>query len=146
MVFSVNALNGVSCEERNYNDGSQGEQMLECLIQDLTIQYFSGGKGPRLNCTLRKYSFEEVGQKMLSLANNSKRIVTEPKPWKDQFCSPMCYHCYSGGKCSDCKQCKKGDKSKKCKKCRAKNCISYSKKDRCEICWEKEKKAKILDL
>jgi len=57
MVLSVNTNDGASCEELDDDDASNGEQMLECLIQDLTIQYFSRGKGPRLNCTQWDYAF-----------------------------------------------------------------------------------------
>ena len=85
---------------------------------------------------------------MLSLAKTHMRVHTAIKPWKkekDQYCSPQCYHCFEGGKCSACKECKKGDLSKKCKKCKAKKCIS-GKNERCEVCWEIENLEKIFDL
>ena len=57
MVLSMNTLNGQSCQQLSKNDSIVALSMLECLIQDKTIQYFSEGKGPKLNCTQSAYSF-----------------------------------------------------------------------------------------
>ena len=43
LVLSINALEGASCQELTLFDSRKAEQMLQCLIQDLTIQFFTQG-------------------------------------------------------------------------------------------------------
>lgn len=158
-VIAQNTKPGLSCELQGerFWEGEESQHEMACYLLDLSLQYFSKGQSPRLNCTRAMIEFRQAWRlpavQGFFDAHNQLRahnITPKSKVWLETTssagprCYPFCGECFTGV-CHDCKECIGHPDKAGCAKCykvthdeathASKACLDAVTHDRCEVCW-----------
>jgi len=153
-VIAQNTKPGLSCELQGerFWEGEESQHEMACYLLDLSLQYFSKGQSPRLNCTRAMIEFRKEGREIVVQGffdtHNRLReqhIEVDTSSGAGPRCYPFCSECFTGV-CSDCKECVGKPNKAGCAKCfeetrdeaihASKACLDAVHHDRCEVCWK----------
>ena len=144
-----NAIYGMDCNLTGsdyYHQNYYFQDFLDCNILNETLQFFSNGTAPKLNCTSARWVSPNPNDESFRTPHQPRHRKEFNIPPANHFkgvqpgepvCYPDCYECYDKGPCAHCKSCI-GNDTGTCAACFTvkKNMACLDKnKQRCEICW-----------